>query len=114
MKIVPDGMAAQNIVNQLRASAILESADDASVAYLEACEAMGEALITLLAHSKALAKISPEHAFTQFYPQAVEVPVFQNLPAFEKFPHHRVAIYVNDPAQLARAADAVMLKSSPD
>ena len=111
---VPEAVAAQNVCNQIRVAILLESADEAAAVYLQAANAMRDALVTLLAHAKALERVQPNTAFTVQYPHSVDVPAFPTLNAFKPNPHWRMALPVGDAAKLTAAADAVMRKLGTD
>ena len=95
----PAAVPAQNACNQIRATILMESAEEAGAVYLKAANAMRDALVTLLAHAKALDGVQAGSSFAPHPTHWVRLPSNQ---------HWQSDLPVADPAKLAAAAGAVL------
>ena len=114
MAAVPPGTAAQNVCNQLRASILLESADEAAVEYLEAVAVARDKLAKLFGHAKAMNRIHGAEPFVRYFHAALELPAFPMLRAFRPNPHNKLTLTVGLGSDVDAAADGIIGKLRDD
>ena len=105
---VPQGVAAQNVCNQLRAAILMEEADRAAEEYVAAAKAMCDALVKVLGCSKAMERVPGGQGFAPRPVERVELPAFPALTTFRPSPHQSFVVAVGSPSSVGEAADSVL------
>jgi len=111
---VPQGVAAQNVCNHLRAAILLEEADRAALEYIAAVKAMCESLVKVLGCSKAIERIPGVQGFAPRPVEHLTLPAFPSLASFRPSPHQSFVVNVGSIASVNEAADEVTRRLRAD